>query len=137
MNKKIKISALVLTLCIGAAVFTSCGRKNDTTHDAGSNGQVVTTTSKTETKTEAKTEAKTEITTKVVTEEKTEAITTNKNEGTNENGTIGEVVTDVTRGARNIVGGVAEGARDMMGGTHNNANNNGSPTTRPLPRNGK
>ena len=60
MNKKIKISALVLTLCIGASVFTSCGRKNDTTHDAGSNGQVVTTTSKTESKTEAKTEAKTE-----------------------------------------------------------------------------
>ena len=136
MNKKIKISALVLTLCIGASVFTSCGGNKDTTHDAGSDGQVVTTTSKTEVKTEAKTEAK----------------TASKKESKNKNGMIGEAVTDVARGARDIVGGVAEGARDMMGGTQNkaktnttsgdtmndnNTNGNSAPKTRTIPKAGK
>ena len=105
MNKKVKISALVLTLCIGASVFTSCGGNKDTTHDAGSDGQVVTTTQKTEAKTEEKTEAKTE----------------SKKERKNNNGMIGEAVTDVARGARDIVGGVAEGARDITGGIANGA----------------
>ena len=123
MNKRTKISALVLTLCIGASVFTSCGGNKDTTHDAGSNGQVTT-----ETKAETKTEAKTEIKTEATTEAKTETTTENKDDSTNENGTVGEVVTDVARGAREIVDGVAEGARDMMGG---------SSTTRTLPKNGK
>ena len=96
MNKKIKISALVLTLCIGASLFTSCGGNKDTTHDAGSDGQVVT---------DAKTEAKTE----------------NKSESKRKNGMMGEAVTDVARGARDIVGGVAEGARDIAGGVANGA----------------
>ena len=134
MNNKIKISALVLTLCIGASIFTSCGGNKDTTHDAGSDDQVVT---------DAKTEAKTE----------------NKTESNNKNGMIGEAVTDVTRGARDIVGGIAEGTRDMMGGTHDKASNNNASnnmtnnnamngsaktttdnrasTTRTLPKNGK
>ena len=137
MKNKLKISALALTLCIGMSIFTSCGGNKDTTHDANSNGQVTT-------------------------EDKNN--TSDKNNGSsgmgennNDNGVIGEVVTDVSRGARDIVGGVAEGARDIVGGAANGARdmvggngmNHGSPmsgnngnttnggTTRTMPRQGK
>ena len=107
MNKKIKISALVLILCIGATIFTSCGNNKDTTHDAGSDGQVTT---------EQKNERPNGKPDLPQTEE-------------NSNGVIGEAVTDVTRGARDIVGGVAEGTRDIVGGAMGSNMNNGTTTT--------
>ena len=100
MKNKLKVYTLALTLCLGMSVFASCGRNKDTTHDANSNGQVTT-------------------------EEKNTEADKNNTSGTgesnNDNGIVGEVVTDVSRGARDIVGGVAEGARDIVGGAANGA----------------
>ena len=121
MMKKIKICALALTLCLGMTALASCGGKKDTTHDANTNGQVVT-------------------------EEKNNSTEKNTsgsmNESNNENGIVGEVVTDATRGIRDIVGGVADGARDMMGGNNDNSathgnDNSGTMNTRTMPRTGK
>ena len=113
MNKKIKISALVLTLCIGTTIFASCGNNKDTTHDANTNGQVVT-------------DANQDQTTEKPAPRKVK----------NDNGVIGEAVTDVTRGARDIVGGVAEGTRDIVGGAMGNNMNNGTTTKAPAAHGG-
>ncbi len=101
MKNKFRISSLILSLCLCASILTSCGGNKDTTHDAGSDGQVTT-------------------------EEKNEKPSGKPSlpqSEDNENGVVGEIVTDATEGARNIVGGVAEGARGIVGG---GANGNGS-----------
>ena len=136
MKNKLKVYALALTLCLGMSVFASCGGNKDTTHDADTNGQVTT---------EDKNTGADKNNASVMSENK------------NENGVIGEVVTDVSRGARDIAGGVAEGARDIVGGAANGARgmvggngmnhgssmsgNNGDTTnggtTRTMPRQGK
>ncbi len=101
MKNKFKISSLFLSLCLCAAIFTSCGGNKDTTHDAGSDGQVTT---------EEKNDKPSGKPSLPQSEE-------------NENGVVGEIVTDATEGARNIVGGVTEGARGIMGGTANGGMN--------------
>lgn len=122
MIRKFKICALALTLCLGMTVFASCGGNKDTTHDANTNGQVVT-------------EEKNDNT-----ENNSSA---NKNESNNENGIVGEVVTGAARGVRDIVDGVADGARDMMGGNNDsstpqvNSHSGEMNSTRTMPRTGK
>ena len=88
IKRKIAISALVLLLSINIMSLASCGGNKDTTHDAGGDGQVVTE---------------------------------NKNESTdkkNENGVIGEVITDVKDGVGDIV--------DDVTGNGNGMNDNGT-----------
>ncbi len=43
IKKKIIISALVLTMCVGAASLTSCGRENSTTDGRGEGNQTTQT----------------------------------------------------------------------------------------------
>ena len=43
IKKKIIISALVLTMCVGAALLTSCGRENSTTDGRGEGNQTTQT----------------------------------------------------------------------------------------------
>lgn len=88
IKRKIAISALVLLLSINVMSLASCGGNKDTTHDAGGDGQVVTE---------------------------------NKNDSTdkkNENGVVGEVITDVKDGVGDIV--------DDVTGNGNGMNDNGS-----------
>ena len=96
IKKKLMISSLVLLLCTNCALFASCGRNKDTTHDANGNGQVVTE---------------------------------NKNDSTdkkNENGVVGEIVTDVKDGVGDVVDGVGDMIGGDMNGNENETANNGA-----------
>ena len=110
IKRRILISALVLLLSANIATLASCGGNKDTTHDAGSDGQVVT-------------ESKNNVGDKNNNaSDKSNGMTNNKNE----NGVVGEIITDVKDGAGNVVD-------DVIGNGMNGGNMNGNGTNSDVP----
>jgi hypothetical protein len=100
IKRKIAISALVFLLSVNVLSLASCGGNKDTTHDAGSDGQVVT-------------ENKNDANDNNNSTDKNNGMT----DGKNENGVVGEIVTDVKDGVGDIIDDVTGNGNGMGNGT--------------------
>jgi hypothetical protein len=99
IKRKFAISALVFLLSVNVLSLASCGGNKDTTHDAGSGGQVVT-------------ENKNNVSDNS-SSDKNNGMTDSKNE----NGVVGEIVTDVKDGVGDIIDDVTGNGNGMGNGT--------------------
>ena len=109
IKRKLAISALVLLLSASITALASCGGNKDTTHDAGSDGQVVTESNNADDKNNG-------------TSDKNNGMADNKNE----NGAVGEIITDVKDGVGDIVD-------DVTGNGMNGNDTNGNSTNSNIP----